>query len=54
MIGVGVIGGFIGWILGGFTRMNIVLVGVNIALFVVALIMALFSSFLFERMDSAD
>lgn len=54
LIGVGVIGGFIGWILGGFTRMNIVLVGVNIALFVVAFIMALFSSFLFERMDSAD
>ena len=51
---VGVLGGFLGWILGGFSQMNMVLAGVNIALFVVALIMATFSAFLFERMDCAD
>ena len=54
LIMAGVLGGFLGWIIGGLTQMLPVLLGTNAALFVTSLIMALISSFLFERMDCAE
>lgn len=50
----GVVGAFLGGIFTGFIQMLPVMIGMNLALFVIAFIMALISSFLFERMDCAE
>ena len=54
LITSGIIGGLLGGIFTGFTKMVLILTGVNAGLFVIALIMASISSFLFERMDCAE
>ena len=54
LIVVGVLGAALGGVFTGFIQMMPVMVGMNAALFVIAFIMALISSLLFERMDCAE
>lgn len=50
----GVLGGVLGGIFNGFNQMLPVMAGMNVSLLVLAFIMALISSLLFERMDYAE
>lgn len=49
-----IVGGVLGGLLTWFTSMLPILVGADVVLFITTMIMALLSSFLFDRMDCAD
>lgn len=54
LVTAGVAGAFLGGIATAFSNMLFVMTGMNIILFIVIFIMALLSSFLFDRMDCAE